>query len=110
MQQHRLIILDRRVRLSATLLHGDLHEEPADQCASDVLVVFLVLERHADELDLAALHDGAQLLADVVGGLEGPQGEEVLVAPFLGVGLGLGRFEGVVDVEHGQVIAVRVGK
>lgn len=98
MQQHGLVILDRHVRLAVALFHSDLHEEAADERAPDVLIVFLIFKRDADELDLRALHDGAKLLTDIVGGLESAEGEEVLVAPFLGVGLSGGGFEGVVYV------------
>lgn len=110
MQQHRLVILDRHIRLPVTLLHRDPHEEPTYERAADVLVVFFILKGHADELDLGALHDGAELLTNVVSGLEGTEGEKVLVAPFLGVSLRVGGFEGMVDIEHGQVITVRVGE
>lgn len=108
MQQHILIILDRDIRLPTALLLSNLHEEPGHQRAADVAVVVLVLEGRADELDLLRLHNALELHADVVGGLQRAQGEEVVVAPLLGVCLRVGGFEGVVDVQHGEVVAVRV--
>jgi len=108
MQQHILIILHGYIRLPASLLLSNLHEEPGHQRAADVAVVVLILEGRAHELDLLRLHDALELHADVVGGLERAQGEEVVVAPLLGVCLRVGGFEGVVDVQHGEVVAVRV--
>ena len=110
MQENALVVLDGAVVLAGSVLLGDLHEEAGAQGAADVLVVLLVLKGRRDELDLLALHDALELHAHVVGLLQGAEGEEVVVAPLLGVLLRLGSLEGVVDVEHGEVVAVFVGE
>ena len=52
-----LVVLDGHVRLARALALGDLHEKSADQRLADVLVVLLVLERRAHQLDLVCFHD-----------------------------------------------------
>ena len=110
MEEDGLVILDGGVGLAVGFALGDLHEEAGDERAADVLVVLLVVEGGGDELELLALHDALELQAHVVGGLEGAQAEEVVVAPLSGVLLGGVAFEGVVDVEEGEVVAVGVGE
>lgn len=111
MQKNVLVILDGGVdALALGALLGDLHEESRAQSAADVLVVLLVFERGGDHLEFLPLHDTEQLHADVVGGLEGPQREEMVMAPLLEVGLRISALEGVVNVQQGQMITVLVGE
>ena len=75
-----MVVLHGQVRVLLTLLVRDLHEEPAEERLADVLPQSpLVLRR--DELDLVPLHRALQLLADVLGLLQGPLGEVVVPTP-----------------------------
>lgn len=94
-----MVVFDRDVLvLALCFLLGDLHEESCTQCAADVLVVALVFEWCRDHVQFRALHDAEKLHADVVCGLKGSEGEEVVVTPLLGVLLGFGALKCVVDV------------
>ena len=75
-----LVVLHGQVRVLLALLVRDLHEEAADERLADVLPQSpLVLRR--DELNLVPLHRALQLLANVLGLLQGSLGEVVVPAP-----------------------------
>ena len=75
-----LVVLHCQVRVLLALLVRDLHEEAADERLADALPQPpLVLRR--DELNLVPLHRALQLLADVLGLLQGPLGEVVVPTP-----------------------------
>ena len=75
-----LVVLHGQVRVLLALLVRDLHEEAADERLADVLPQSPLVPRR-DELDLVPLHRALQLLADVLGLLQGPLGEVVVPAP-----------------------------
>ena len=58
-----------------------LHEESGDECLPDVDVVVPGGEVGGAARHVEAVHDPGQLLAHVVGGLEGAVVDEVVVAP-----------------------------
>ena len=75
-----MVVLHGQVRVLLALLVRDLHEEAADERLADALPQPpLVLRR--DELNLVPLHRALQLLADVLGLLQGSLGEVVVPAP-----------------------------
>ena len=60
-----------------------LHEEAGDERAPDVEVVVAAREVGAGAPQVEAVHDAAELLAHVVGALQRPEVDEVVVAPLL---------------------------
>ena len=79
-ERNDLVVLHGQIRVLLALLVCDLHEEAADERLADVLPQpSFVLRR--DELNLVPLHRALQLLADVLGLLQGPLGEVVVPTP-----------------------------
>jgi hypothetical protein len=76
-----LVVLDRLVVALAALFVGDLHKEAGGERLADVDIVALVLERGRDEVEVVLLHRPPELRADIVGLLEGPLREKVVVRP-----------------------------
>ena len=64
-----------------SFVRAHLHEEARDQRLADVDVVVLAVEVRAGALEGEPVHDAGQLLPHVVGRLEGPALDEVVVAP-----------------------------
>ncbi len=106
MQLNNLVILDDEV-MAGTLEMGHLHEMAADERHANVDVEVLWRELSRRALQVELVHDARQLLTCVVGRLERPVVDEVVVAP-LRVFLVL--LEGMVDVEHGEMVPVDVGE
>lgn len=98
MQNDILIILNRNISLTTPLFLRNLHEESRNEGTSDVAVVVFIFKGDADEFDLVGFHDATELKADVVGGLEGAEGEEVVVTPLFRIRGRFGGFEGVVNI------------
>jgi hypothetical protein len=103
-----LVVLYGEVRAPLALLVRDLHEEAAGEGLSNVVPIVFILPRGGTELQVEPLHAPFELGPDVVGLGEGPLVEVVLPAPVLRIRLvGL---VSVVDVEHGQMVAVGMGE
>ena len=86
---------------------SNLHEKSRAQGFSDVDVVVFRVEVCRSPLEVESVHDPTELLPDVIGRLETPVVDKVVVTP-LGI-LHVLR-EGVVHVQKGQVITVDVRK
>ena len=106
MQLNNLVIFDGEV-MAGTLEMGHLHEMAADERHANVDVEVLWRELSRRALQVEPVHDARKLLTYVVGRLERPVVDEVVVAP-LRVFLVL--LKGVVDVEHGEMVPVDVGE
>jgi hypothetical protein len=103
-----LVILHGEITPLLPLLVRDLHKEPTRQRLSDIVPVVLILPRRTTQLEVEPLHAAFQLCPDVVRLSERSCVEVVLPAPILR--FALVRFVCMVDVEEGEVVAVRVGK
>ena len=84
-----------------------LHEESRTEGFPNVHVVVFAGEVCAGSLQVESVHDSAQLLSDVVRGLEGSVVDEVVVAPLRVLHVLLERVE---HVQQGQVVPVYVGE
>ena len=86
---------------------SNLHEKSRAQGFSDVDVVVFRVEVCRSPLEVESVHDPTELLPDVIGRLETPVVDKVVVTP---LGIFHVLLKCVEYVEESQMVAINVGK
>jgi len=106
MKLNSLVVLNRQV-VPGSFQVSDLHEEASDQSLADVQVVVTAVEVGAASRQLEPLHDARELGSHVVTLGHRTSVDEVVERPSI---VTLILLIGVVDVQHGEMIAVNMGE